>query len=86
MELQYFIGAVMGIITFFVGWMLKRLYHQIDALWAKLDEMTINLTKLAIELPQQYVTKNDLTHAIDIIHERFDKLDTKLDKIYEKQI
>ena len=37
---------------------------------------------MAIELPSNYVTKNDLTHAIDIIHDRFDKLEMKLDKFH----
>ena len=44
--------------------------------------MTTRLTNMAIDLPKNYVTKNDLTHAIDIIHDRFDKLDAKLEKIY----
>ena len=47
----------------------------------KHDEMTTRLTNMAIDLPKNYVTKNDLTHAIDIIHDRFDKLDAKLEKI-----
>ena len=38
------------------------------------------------ELPKNYVTKNDLTHAIDIIHDRFDKLEVKLDKINNHKI
>jgi tetrahydromethanopterin S-methyltransferase subunit G len=39
------------------------------------------LTEIAIELPKQYVTKDDLSKAIDTIHERFDKLDVKIDQI-----
>jgi len=64
-----------------VGLIVKRAYHSIDELWKKHDEMTDKLTNMAIDLPKNYVTKNDLTHAIDIIHDRFDKLDVKLEKI-----
>jgi len=32
------------------------------------------------------VTKNDLTHALDIIHDRFDKLDVKLEKISQNTL
>ena len=48
--------------------------------------MTEKLTNMAIDLPKNYVTKNDLTHAIDIIHDRFDKLDVKLEKISQNTL
>ena len=64
-----------------VALIIKRAYKGIDELWDKHNEMTRRLTEMAIDLPKNYVTKNDLTHAIDIIHDRFDKLDAKLEKI-----
>ena len=69
-----------------VGLIVKRAYHSIDELWKKHDEMTDKLTNMAIDLPKNYVTKNDLTHAIDIIHDRFDKLDVKLEKISQNTL
>ena len=69
-----------------VGLIVKRAYHSIDELWKKHDEMTEKLTNMAIDLPKNYVTKNDLTHAIDIIHDRFDKLDVKLEKISQNTL
>jgi prefoldin subunit 5 len=67
-----------------LGWTVTRIYHSIDDLWRKHDEVTQRLTKLAIELPKQYVTKDDLTKAIDVIHERFDKLEVKIDQLNSK--
>ena len=64
-----------------VALIIKRAYKSIDELWDKHNEMTRRLTEMAIDLPKNYVTKNDLTHALDIIHDRFDKLDAKLEKI-----
>ena len=81
MEVHQLIDVGFAIMAFFGGWVLKRIYHSIDELWKKSDEITTRLTNLAIALPSQYVTKKDLSHAIDIIHERFDKLDAKLDTI-----
>jgi len=43
--------------------------------------VTQRLTKMAIEIPKEYVTKNDLNRAIEIIHERFDKLEAKIDSL-----
>ena len=81
MEVHQFIDMGFGVMAFFGGWVLTRVYHSIDELWRKNDDMTTRLTNLSIEIPSQYVTKRDLSHAIDIIHERFDKLDSKLDSI-----
>ena len=84
MEVQYILDAAFGLIAMFLGWTVNRIYHSIDDLWKKHDEVTQRLTKLAIELPKQYVTKDDLSKALDIIHERFDKLEDKMDKYHSK--
>ena len=84
MEMQYVIDAAFGLAAMFLGWTVTRIYHSIDDLWRKHDEVTQRLTKLAIELPKQYVTKDDLAKAIDVIHERFDKLEAKIDQINSK--
>ena len=82
MEVQYVVDMAFAVIAFFIGWVLKRIYHSIDELWKKHDEHTRRLTELAIELPKQYVTKDDLSKAINVIHERFDKIDAKLDQMH----
>jgi len=80
-SVHYIIEGVLALGGFMAALIIKRAYQSIDELWRKHDEMTEKLTSIAIELPKNYVTKNDLTHAIDIIHDRFDKLDAKLEKI-----
>ena len=85
-SVHYIIEGVLAIGGFMVGLIVKRAYHSIDELWKKHDEMTDKLTDMAIDLPKNYVTKNDLTHAIDIIHDRFDKLDVKLEKISQNTL
>jgi hypothetical protein len=83
MEVSYILDAALGLLAVFLGWTVNRIYHSIDDLWRKHDEVTQRLTKLAIELPKQYVTKDDLSKAIDVIHERFDKIDRKLDLMHK---
>ena len=82
MELNNAIDIIFGIAAFFIGWTMKRLFHNIDNLWKKHDEMTDKVAKMAVEMPKQYVTKADLTRAIDVIHSRFDKLEEKLEKVF----
>jgi len=84
MEIHYIIEGVLAAGGFMVALIIKRAYQSIDELWNKHDEMTRRLTEMAIELPKNYVTKNDLTHALDIIHGRFDKIEAKLEKIHSQ--
>jgi hypothetical protein len=80
-NIHILVEAALAIGGAFLGWTLKRVYHSIDELWRKYDEHNKRLTELSIELPKQYVTKDDLARAIDSIHERFDKLENKIDSI-----
>jgi len=80
MEINNAIDIIFGIAAFFIGWTMKRLFQNIDNLWKKHDEMTDKVAQMAVEMPKQYVTKSDLTRAIDVIHSRFDKLEEKLEK------
>ena len=80
MELNNAIDIIFSIAAFFIGWTMKRLFHNIDNLWKKHDEMIDKVSKMQVEMPKQYVTKNDLTRATDIMHSRFDKLEEKLEK------
>jgi hypothetical protein len=82
MEPQYVIDVAFGLVAVFLGWTVKRIYHSLDDLWRKHDETMQRITRIAIDLPKQYVTKDDLSKAIDTIHERFDKLDVKLESYY----
>ncbi len=80
MEFNNAIDIILGIAAFSIGWTMKRLFLNIDNLWKKHDEMTDKVAQMAVEMPKQYVTKGDLTRAIDVIHSRFDKLEEKLEK------
>ena len=86
MEVHYIIEGFLAVIAFLLGIIVKRAYQSIDELWKKHDELVSRITEMSIELPKNYVTKNDLTHAIDIIHDRFDKLEVKLDKINNHKV
>ncbi len=83
-SVHYIIEGVLAAGGFLVGLIIKRAYQSIDELWRKHDDVTEKLTNMAIELPKNYASRGDLTRAIDIIHDRFDKLDEKLDKNYKE--
>jgi dimeric dUTPase (all-alpha-NTP-PPase superfamily) len=86
MEVHYIIEAFLAIGGFMVGIIVKRAYQSIDELFKKHDEISHRISEMAVDLPKNYVTKNDLLHAIDIIHDRFDKLEVKLESYHNHKI
>jgi len=85
MEVQHVLDASLALVVMFLGWTVMRIFHSIDELWKKHDEQNQRLTDIAIDLPKQYVTKDDLSKAFDIVHDRFDKLDAKLDSLHSRK-
>ena len=85
MVVQHVLDASLALVVMFLGWTVMRIFHSIDELWKKHDEQNQRLTDIAIDLPKQYVTKDDLSKAFDIVHDRFDKLDAKLDSLHSRK-
>jgi hypothetical protein len=67
MEPSLMVDALMGVILFFGGWLVKRIFSQIDRLHAR-------VTDLATEA----VTRHELNVSIDRILDRIDTLEQRL--------
>jgi hypothetical protein len=70
-------GILLGILITAIFKRQSELNQQQNALWQKHNE-------LAVELPQNYVSKNDFRYMIDTMLVKLDKIETKLDKQIEK--
>ena len=53
MDVNSIIDIAFGVAVLFVGYTINRLFHNIDELWRKHDEVTQRLTKIAIEIPKE---------------------------------
>jgi hypothetical protein len=67
MEPSLMVDALMGVILFLGGWLVKRIFSQIDRLHAR-------VTDLATEA----VTRHELNVSIDRILDRIDTLEQRL--------
>ena len=61
------VDALMGIILFLGGWLVKRIFSQIDRLDARVTD-----------LATQTVSRAELATHIDRIHDRIDTLEQRL--------
>lgn len=77
MDSQHFINVMLGITCAVFGWLAREL-------WTAVKDLKEDLTKLSVELPKTYVTRDDyrsdLKEIKDMLGKIFDRLDNKADK------
>ena len=91
-DFQFFLNVVIGIVTFFGGWILKTFWNRMNDLEEEqqelyekqtedMKEQSKELNLLALSLTEKYVSKSDFDNLVKVVHHRFDRLDEKLDKM-----
>lgn len=70
MEFQTVINIVIGTILSVTGWFARQL-------WDAVQKLKDDMKQLEIDLPTHYARKDELK-------ERFDKLETMLNRLFEK--
>ncbi len=91
-DFQFFLNVVIGIVTFFGGWILKTFWNRMNDLEEEqqelyekqtedMKEQSKELNLLALSLPEKYVSKSDFDNLVKVVHHRFDRLEEKLDKM-----
>ena len=77
MESQHLINASLGIASAVFGWLAREL-------WSAVKELKADLSRLSVELPKTYVTRDDYREDLkgikDMLGKIFDKLEHKADK------
>ncbi len=77
MDSQHLIDLGLGIACAVTGWFAREL-------WSAVKELKADLTRLSVELPKTYVTRDDyrsdLKEIRDLLGRIFDKLDGKVDR------
>jgi hypothetical protein len=77
MEMQQIINILIGIVMSGLGWFGK-------ALWDAVNEMRTNVHKIEVDLPANYIRKDEFKSEIkevkDILGKIFDRLEAKADK------
>lgn len=67
---QSIINILIGSVLGVLGWFARQL-------WDAVQELKHDITKIEVDLPTHYVRKDEL-------EQRFDKIETMLNRIFEK--
>ncbi len=78
-DFQFFVNVIIGIVSFFGGWILKVFNEKIKKLEEKCDDREEKMISLALTLPKEYVRKDDFNRFQENMNERFDRLEEKLE-------
>ena len=77
MDSQSLINVMLGVACTVIGWLAREL-------WTAVKDLQEDLTKLSVELPKTYVTRDDYREDIkgmkEMLSKIFDKLEKKADK------
>lgn len=77
MDMQQIINILIGIVMTGLGWFGK-------ALWDAVGELRKNVHKIEVDLPANYIRKDEFKSEIkevkDILGKIFDRLESKADK------
>lgn len=78
MEMQTIINVIAGAILTVLGWLAREL-------WGAIKELQRDMREIEINLPTNYVKKEDFSKSLTEIKDLCDKIFDKLDKLNDKK-
>lgn len=79
MDAQTVINTLLGLVTFFGGWMLKSVSESIQNLHKSDSELASKVQGIEVLVAGQYVTRTELERLGQALFAKLDKIESKLD-------
>lgn len=84
MDTQTLINILFAVAGAMGGWILNNLKTSIEALQKADTTLADKVQHIEVLVAGTYVKRDDLDKVTSVVHQRFDKIEEKLDKIAEK--
>ena len=95
MDYQILVNISVGIVTLMGGWVFKMILGHINEIKSDhndltvkhhedMEKLTTKYIELALQLPKEYVSKEDFKQFTERMNDRFDRLDEKIDSLAKK--
>lgn len=75
MSTQEYINILLGIVSFFGGWLLKEVWSSLKDLQRADKETTAKISSMEISMASEYVKKTELETILKAILSKLDKLE-----------
>jgi hypothetical protein len=76
--LQWLFTAVLSIISGLMGWFVKALFNEIQALKTVDQDLSKSVNNLTVKLAEQYVSKTDFKDSLDAIHQVLRRIEDRV--------
>lgn len=84
MDTQTLINILFACAGAMGGWILNNLKSSIEALQKADTSLADKVQHIEVLVAGTYVKRDDLDKMASVVHQRFDKLEEKIDKLSEK--
>ncbi len=84
MDTQTLINILFTVAGAMGGWILNNLKTSIEALQKADTTLADKVQHIEVLVAGTYVKRDDLDKVTSVVHQRFDKIEEKLDKLAEK--
>lgn len=93
---QFVVNLFFVLISLLGGWILRIIFGLMSRMqedYKELnkysreqhDKLSQDLTRLALGLPEKYVSKEDYNNLVQTVHHRFDRLEEKIDALKDSK-
>lgn len=80
-DFQTLFNIAMSALWFILGFTINRLFGSMDQLRKQDKELSDEIHEIRVSLPTNYVTKEDLGHATEVIFKKLDKLSDQINHL-----
>lgn len=81
-------NIVISLLMLLLGWLLNRVFQELDRLRKSDDDLALSVNRLTVELPTQYITKADfIRHEVEErewIREFREEVRSNLERIHSR--
>lgn len=84
MELQLMFDILIGVVGLLFGWVLNALRDSMRSLQETDSELAIKVQAIEVLVAGEYVKRSDFERKVDIMFQKLDRIEQKLDKKADK--
>jgi len=78
LNIAFSLGGLLG------GFIFKIFYDKLNQLQKTDEKISADITEIKVKLPSEYVHKNDFNHMVEVLFEKLDRIEAKLDNKADK--
>lgn len=81
MDYQILFNSAFAVLLMVIGWVMKNVFDAITELRKNDQELTKEVNKLAVTLPENYIHRDTFKDFSEAIFKKLDRIEDKFDRV-----